>query len=621
MRPKSTISALLLLIIPTILLMYKDTPAQPRRSGAQQRPAAAEPAIAPPAIAYTVGMSKPSTHLLEVEMRIKWPAGPQTIELKMPVWSPGSYLIREYAKHVQDFEAATADGTKLASRKINKNTWAIDSARAPEVVVKYRVYANELTVRTNELNDRHAFWNNVALLMFPKGQLAAPSTVTVKPFGNWKVATGLKKASAPNTFRAENYDVLYDSPFEVSDFDETTFNVKGKPHRIVISGGGNYELPKLSKDIAKIVEAGYDIFGELPYDDYTFIVNTRGGGGLEHSNSTALQTNAFGFKPEARYRGFLGLVAHEFFHLWNVKRIRPDALGPFDYESENYTKLLWFAEGGTSYYEGILTMRAGLISPGDFLAGAARSIRSLQSRPGRLETSLEEASMDSWIKYYRPDENSVNNQVDYYQKGEVVTMMLDITIRSASKGTKSLDDVMRHLYTEFYKKGRNYTPEDLQKASELMAGRSLDDFFSKYVRGTEEIDYDSIMRGIGITAELTQPNRSRAYIGADLREENGRVSVTSVPSDTPAYEQGINTGDQLVAIDGYRVTTAFLQSYLNEKKPGDTVNLTVFRFDKLREMPFVLGPDTRVDFRFGMVESATDLQKRLYKQYVNEDLD
>jgi predicted metalloprotease with PDZ domain len=603
-----------------LCFMYKETPAQDRTGrGARSRPAEAQRAA--PDIAYTVSMSKPATHLLEVEMRLKWQQMPDHTELKMPVWTPGSYLVREYGRHVQDFGVKNAAGTPLGWRKIDKNTWQVDSKGASEIVATYRVYSNELTVRTNELNDEHGFWNNGALLMFPKGQLAAPSTVKVVPFGNWKVATGLPKvAGQENSFRAPNFDVLYDSPFEVSNFTEASFTVQGKPHRYVITGEGNYDLKAITRDTAKIVDEAYKIFGELPYDDYTFIVNLRGGGGLEHLNSTALQWNRFGFKPAARYKAFLGLVAHEYFHAFNVKRIRPDALGPFDYENENYTKLLWVAEGGTEYYSNVLLRRAGLVTDKEFLNARAAGITDLQNRPGRFETSVEEASFDAWVKYYRQDENSVNNQISYYDKGEIVNMMLDVTIRSASKGAKSLDDVMRHLYDEFYKKGKNYTPEDYQKIAEMMAGKSLEDFFSKYVRGEAEIDYAGIMAGIGIKAETAQPNKNRAYIGADTAEENGRLNIRTVTVGTPAYDQGLNTGDQIVAIDGNRASTQFLQTYLGEKKPGDKVRLTLFRFDRMRDVDFTLGGNMRQEVSFAPVESPTEDQKRLYRDYLKSEL-
>jgi predicted metalloprotease with PDZ domain len=556
----------------------------------------------------------------------------------MPVWTPGSYLIREYARHVQNFAVKNIGGNDLAWRKVNKNTWQIDTKAAKEIVVSYRVYSNELTVRTNELNDDHAFWNNSALLLFVKDQLKARSTVKVAPYGNWKVATGLPAVeSETNIFRAENYDVLYDSPFEVSDFKEIKFDVQGKPHRYVITGEGNYDPRKLAADTAKIIEECYKIFGALPYNDYTFILNLRGRGGLEHLNSTALQANRFAFKPDSKYKGFLGLVAHEYFHLWNVKRIRPDSLGPFDYEKENYTKLLWVAEGGTEYYSNLLMLRAGLITEKEFLKDRATGIQQLQARPGRFETSLEQASFDAWIKYYRQDENAVNNQISYYDKGEIVNMMLDITIRTSSGGTKSLDDVIRHLYTEFFVKGKNFTPEDFQKAAELMAGKGLDDFFSKYIRGEADIDYAEIVKGIGLQLNAVETSTGKAYIGTDsadggltirsipalgvdLAEENGRLTVRMILADTPAFEQGLNTGDQIIAVDGYRANQAFMQSYIGERRANDRVKLTIFRFDKLREIILTLRNNSHKTYEFAPVAEPTEEQKKLYKQYLNADL-
>lgn len=603
---------LLNLIAATIFFMYKETPAQESRTTAA--------AGSRPDISYTVSMSQPSTHLLEVEMRVRWNEMPRALELKMPVWTPGSYLIREYARHVQDFQVRT-ERAPLTWRKINKNTWQIDSEGTREVIATYRVYANELTVRTNELNDEHAFWNNAALLMFPAGQLAAPSTVTVNPFSTWKIATGLPRVSGrANTFRAENYDILYDSPFEVSNFKEVDFTVAGKPHRIIFSGEGNYDMQKTAADVAKIVEEARKIFGELPYNDYTFIVNLRGGGGLEHLNSTALQYDRFGFRPESRYKGFLGLAAHEYFHAFNVKRIRPDALGPFDYENENYTKLLWVAEGGTEYYSNILLRRAGLITPQEYFEGRANGIEQLLSQPGRFETSVEEASFDAWIKYYRQDENAVNNQISYYDKGEIVNMMLDITVRGMSGGKRSLDDVMRTLYNDFYKKGRNYTPADFQKAAEAAAGRSLDDFFTKYVRGEADFDYNAIVSYIGLQLAAAEPNRGKAYIGADLTESGDRLNVRAVRADTPAYKQGITSGDQIVAIDGYRATLSRLNQYIGERKPGERVRLTVFRYDRLRDIDFVLGENPRKEYSFVQVTNPTDQQRKLYREYMDAEL-
>ncbi|NJM52016.1 MAG: M61 family metallopeptidase [Blastocatellia bacterium] len=380
MQLRQNLKPIILLLIAIIFMYQEKIEAQNKKpKGKAKTPVVEEVKPVPPEVSFTVSMSKPWTHLLEVEMRIKSARMPDQTAIAMPVWTPGSYLVREYARHVQDFAAKDTSGNALNWRKTDKNDWQIDSKGTAEFVVSYKVYSNELTVRTNELNDNHAFFTPAALLMYPKGFINAPSTVTVKPYGDWKIATGLLK-TGENTFQAENFDVLFDSPFEVGNFKEISFDVQGVPHRFVVNGEGNYDLNKIARDTAKIAEEGYKMFGDLPMKDYLFILNTRGGGGLEHLNSTALQWNKFGFTG-SRYTDFLTLVAHEYFHLWNVKRIRPDVLGPFDYEGENYTKLLWVAEGATSFYEGILVQRAGLMSDREFLSGKQNKSERCRSVP------------------------------------------------------------------------------------------------------------------------------------------------------------------------------------------------------------------------------------------------
>ena len=577
-------------------------------------------------------MPAPHTHLLQVEMRVRATAGglPPQLDLVMPVWTPGSYLIREYARHVQDFGAADGGGGQLRWGKVNKHTWRVDTRGAREVRAGYSVYANELTVRTNELNDRHAFWTNAALLMYPEGHLSAQATVRVVPFGDWKVATGLPAVPGrQNTFRAENFDVLYDAPFEVGDFKTLSFEVRDVPHRILIDGEGNHDPERLRRDVRKIVEAGVQMMGDVPYRDYTFILHLRaaGGGGLEHANSTALIWPRFNFRPEATYRGFLSLVAHEYFHLWNVKRIRPDALGPFDYTRENYTRLLWVAEGLTDYYENILLRRAGLITDRAYLESAARAIQNLQNTPGRFAMSVEEASFDAWIKYYRQDENAINSQVSYYEKGGVLGLLLDLEIRRRSNGAKSLDDVMRHLYNEFSRRGRNYTPEDFQRAAEQAAGQGLEAFFSRYVRGREELDYDTAFAGLGLelqraaaASDASKPPAEKAYLGANLSQSGDRLTVTNVPAGTPAYEQGLSAGDQIVALDGLRVTQAAFNARLDERRPGDRIQLTVFRQDDLRTFNIKLGGRVEPSYRIVPVKNPTAEQARLYEGWLGAPL-
>jgi predicted metalloprotease with PDZ domain len=591
-----------------------------------------------PEISFTVAMPRPHTHLLEVQVAVKRAAdGPQQESLVMPVWTPGSYLVREFARHVQDFSATTAAGQPLKWEKINKNTWRVATSGARDWQASYRVYANELSVRTSELNSGHAFWNNANILMYLDGFLKSPSTVRVLAPDVWKVATGLPGVlGQKNTFRAENFDVLYDSPFEVSNFKTLVFNVKGIPHRIVIDGEGNYDPERMRRDVQKIVETQVEMMGgEIPYRDYTFILHLRAdaGGGLEHANSTALGYPRFGFTIRSGdrttsaspmvtstsgpdYRSFLGLVSHEFFHLWNVKRIRPDALGPFDYTQENYTKLLWVAEGVTDYYTDLFLRRAGLITESEYLTAAARNIQALQNMPGRKVQSVEESSFDAWIKFYRADENFANSQISYYDKGGILGLLLDLEIRKRSNNAKSLDDVMRYLYAEFFKKNRNYGPADFQKASELMAGSSLEDFFSKYVRGTEELNYNAALEAAGLRLDTGASAVERPYFGAVVVQDGDRLVVRSVSAGSPAYEQGLNTGDQIVALDNARVTRDFFNARIAEKKPGDVLNLTIFRFDELSTLLIKLGGRNEGAYRILPLSNQTEVQKRIYKSWL-----
>ena len=595
-------------------------------------------AQAAPEIGFTVAMSRPHTHLFDIDVAIKRTAnGPQEEVLVMPVWTPGSYMIREFERHVQDFAVADTAGQPLKWEKTNKNTWRVVTNGAREWHATYRVYANELSVRTSELNSDHAFWNNANLLMYLEGYLKSPSTVRVLAPDVWKVATGLPAVPGlKNTFRAETFDILYDSPFEASNFKTLVFNVKSVPHRIVIDGVGNYDPERMRRDVQKIVETQVELMGgEIPYRDYTFILHLRSdaGGGLEHLNSTALGYPRFGFRirtgdratsagpntvdtTERDYRGFLALVSHEFFHLWNVKRIRPDALGPFDYTQENYTKVLWVAEGITDYYADLVLRRAGLISESEYLSAAARSMQNLQNTPGRLEQSAEESSFDAWVKYYRQDENSVNSQVSYYDKGALLGLLLDLEIRKRSGGAKSLDDVMRYLYAEFFKKNRNYGPGDFQKASELMAGASLEEFFSKYVRGKQELDYNAALAAAGLRLETSAATDAKVYFGADVAQEDDRLIVRRVYAGSPAYDQGLNAGDQIVAMDNMRVTKDFFNARMAEKKPGDLVNLTIFRFDDLSLLPIRLGDKRDSTFKIVPVVSPTALQKQIYASWL-----
>lgn len=578
--------------------------------------------------AFTVSMPKPTTHLFEVEMRVTGATG-QTAEVALPVWTPGSYLVREYARHVQDFEPKSASGEALTWSKVSKNTWRVDTKGQAGFTVRYRVYANSLKVQEAELTDGFAFWNNAALLMHVAGQLQTPANVTVSAPTGWSIATGLPQVNGPvNTFRAPNFDVLYDSPFLVGPLSQASFDVGGKTHRIAVAGTAPSEAANLLVGpVSRIIQAEIAMMHPagappLPYDNYTFLYFVRQGtgGGLEHLNSTAIGSGPSAFYDRDAQNGLLSTTAHEFFHLWNVKRIRPEPLGSFDYNAENYTRLLWVAEGLTSYYEDRFMRRAGLTAPRAYLQSLATQIAFYEITPGRDKMSAEEASFDAWIKRYRPDENTVNSAIDYYDKGSLIGLVLDLTIRERTGGAKSLDDVMRTMYAEFALKNKNYTSEDFQKVCEQVAGGSLETLFAQAVRGRGSVDFDSALKAVGLRIQRSPMNTPLAFLGGNFASDPVGVKISNLPSDTPAYAQGLSAGDIIIAIDDLRVTSsddAYKRIY--SRNPGDTLRVAVLRADRLLVVPVKLASRVPPEYRLLPLPNPTDAQKKLYQSWIGPE--
>jgi len=574
--------------------------------------------------AYTFRIPQPEARRIEVDLQIE-PRGAETLDVRLPVWTPGSYLVREHQRHVDGLRAQ-GDGRDLPVEKVDKQTWRVRPQGARTVRVSYRLHCFELTVRTNHVDGTHAFLNPSASAAFVVGRENEACSVRVQLPPEWRAWVALPFEDG--AWKAQDYDELADSPFEcgpLSSHSAHTFTAQGVEHELVVWGRGDFDALRVLPDLAKIVDGEAAVFGGLPYGErYLFILhlNDKGRGGLEHRRSCALVVPRFSFVQKSAYEDFLLLVAHEFFHLWNVKRIRPDALGPFDYTQENYTKLLWVAEGITDYYADVALRRAGLVTEEEFLTAAARSFQNLQNTPGRLVQSAEESSFDSWIKYYRQDENSINSQVSYYDKGAILGLLLDLQIRQRSHGSKSLDDVMRYLYTSFFKQNRNYTPADFQKTCELMAGSSLEEFFAKYVRGKDELDYNLALAAAGLRLETgattTEGGKpvQKVFFGAELEQNEDRLMVGRVYAGSPAYEQGLNTGDQIVALNNMRVTADFFNARLAERKPGDLINLTIFRFDDLSTLLIKLGGRTEGTYKIVALPTQTELQKQIYRAWL-----
>ncbi len=557
---------------------------------------------------YQVAMPQPQTHLFEVTLRISnWQT--DSLALKMPVWTPGSYLVREYARHVQDFSAKS-----LTWRKCSKNHWQVDTTGTAEVTVRYRVFANELTVRTNHLDATHGFFNGAALFFFVPGLEQQPIRVTIAPpQPDWKIATTLPAVAGEiNTFEAADFDTLVDSPFEVGIHQLFEFEAAGKPHAFAIWGQGNFERDRLLADTQKVIQAEADLFGGLPYDRYLFLLHlsSQGFGGLEHKNSCTLLYSRFGFRNEERYQRFMQLVAHEFFHLWNVKRIRPKGLEVFDYEAENYTPSLWFSEGTTSYYDLTIPLRAGIYDAKTFLKLLGKEISQYLLIPGRKVQPLAESSFDAWIKLYRRDANSNNNQISYYLKGEMVSLLLDLLIRSRHQNQRSLDDVLRQLWQQFGQPETGFTPEQLQQVIESVAEESLSDFFDLALNTTEELPFNQYLQAFGLQVQPESAEAQPPYLGLVAKSENGREVIKAVEMDSPAQTAGIDPDDELLAIDGLRVKADQLGDRLKDYRPGDSVQFTVFHQDELLTRTVTLTEPRPIAYQLVAVEQPAPAQQQ-----------
>ena len=573
-------------------------------------------------IYYSLSMSRPSTHYFEVSMKLsdikKIKELPQKafVDFKMPVWTPGSYLVREYAKNVEGFEA-TADAKKVKAEKINKNTWRVYTNGANEVTVKYKVYAFELSVRTSFLDDTHGYLNGASMFMYVPQLKKFPSKIAIKPYTGWNsISTGLKKISGEeNIFYAPDYDIVVDSPIEIGTHKVLNFEIQNIPHSVAMYSNGplQYDEQKVIDAYKKVTQAASDVVGVHPCKDYTFIIHHLPGigGGLEHLNSTTCQTSPMAYNTEAGFKGFMGLIAHEYFHLWNVKRIRPIALGPFDYEKENYTHMLWVAEGFTTFYANNILLRAGIITPKEFEERTASSIGGIENQPGQQVQSVAEASWDAWIKYYRPNENSNNSNISYYNKGGVIGGLINLFIIGETKGKKSLDDVMKLLWSEYYvKQGRGYKDEEFQAACEKVAGKSMKDFFQKYVWSTDAIDYDAFFKYVGLKT-VKEYDTKTPFLGATMTPNTNRIAT--VLKAGSAYEGGLNVNDEVLEVDGNKYPVG---SYITDKKVGDVVKIKVKRFGREFTYDVTLKPNPAVKIKLERVENPTAEQEMLYKKWL-----
>ncbi len=571
-------------------------------------------------IAFEISFTEPQAHYVEVKMIITGNKE-DVIKVKMPVWAPGSYLIREFPKNVEGFEA-NGNGKELAFAKTDKNSWKIRTNKAEEIEINYRVYAFEVSVRTSFVDESHAFLSSTGIFMYLNNKIDHPAEVKIIPYPTWtKISTGLDAVpNKENTFFAPNFDVLFDSPIEVGNQDIFYFTASGVDHEVAMVGGGNYDKEKLKLDIRKIVESETAVFKENPNKRYVFIVHNyeSGSGGLEHLNSTVLGASRNGYSNPATYLNFLGLVSHEYFHIWNVKRLRPENLGPFNYDAENYTTNLWISEGFTAYYDNLILIKAGLIDEAKYLQILADDINAVENRPGNIIQTLKESSFDAWIKQYRPNENSSNTTVTYYNKGALVALLLDLEILNATNAKKGLDDVMSAMYDQYYKKeDRGFTEEEFKAMAEKVAGKSLQPVFD-YIDSAVPLDYNAYLKYAGLQLIDIAADVELAELGIKTTIQNGKLIVTNISRGSGAWNDGINVRDEIISINDIRIgTNDDIDNLLKTAKPNDEYQVLVSRDGMLKSLKIKLTRDTTKRYFIMPLPKVTGSQMRIRKAWLN----
>lgn len=598
---------------------------------------------------FTVAMPRPETHLFEITMEVdpgKIAKTGGALDLVLPVWTPGSYLVREFSRHIRDFSAEEISskgrgaggrrartGRAVSAEKIAKNVWRLSlpskKSESPVLLsVSYRVYAYELTVRTSHLDTSHGYGNGANLFFYVEGRKDEPQEVAYRLPKGWKTSMALPARAG--VFRAASYDELVDSPFECGTHRTFDFRVRGVPHTLAIWGSGNEDASRLTRDLKKLVLRAAALFGGLPYDRYLFLVHLAPGarGGLEHRASQSVAVDPWAFRPEKAYRDTLLLFSHELFHAWNVKRIRPETFGPFDYTKEIHTKDLWAMEGVTSYYEVLLAARAGLLTPAQAFEQWTTSWTGHLETPGRAVQSAEMASFDAWIRLYRPDENSVNVAESYYRRGQILGLALDLTLRGATAGRRGLDDVMRLLWRRWGSKGNGYPEGAVEDAvARVLSSRARTRrFFDRYVRGTETPDLSRLLSAAGLELRLVpeaeegvtdvDPAKTRGDFGWKMKTENGRLKVSEVLSGGAAERGGVSPGDEIVAADGTRATEDFLRRIATERGPRARVRVTVFRRERLLSLRATLGARKAGVWKIVPAEGAAPAAKRLARRWL-----
>jgi predicted metalloprotease with PDZ domain len=564
----------------------------------------------PGKIHFTVSMENPARHIYHVTMQCRG-LHKDSLDFSMPVWTPGYYRIMDYSQNVLSFHAAGEKGGNLTWTKIDKNTWRVMTESADSLTVEYDVYAYKISVADPFLDEDRGFLSPTGVFLYIEGMIRHPVTLTVRPYSGFKVlSTGLDPLkNVANTFFASDFDRLYDCPVLLGNHEIVTFTCRGIPHIIAMEDPGAIDRDKLSADLKRIVETTTSIFGEIPYTHYTFLMMKQGRGGLEHLNSMAVYYDPTRLTDEKAYTGYLSFIAHEYFHLYNVKTIRPFSLGPFDYDKENDTRLLWISEGITVYYENLILNRAGYMSREECLGEFSRAIRNYENIPGHLFQSATESGTDAWMQFFNfldPEKN--NTTISYYDKGCALGLLLDLAIRHDTKGKKSLDDVMRQLYFEFYKeKNRGFTEQEFRRTCETVAGCSLGEIFG-YAASVAAIDYPKYFAYAGLDIDTIRHETAGAYTGIKTGTADDKITVSCVEWNSPGWKAGISSGDEIVEFNNRKVDPEGWKDAMSAIQPGDTIHITFSRRDKKKDAEIIAGKKQQSSFAIKPMTNPSPVQ-------------
>jgi predicted metalloprotease with PDZ domain len=585
-------------------------------------------------VSYELKFERPNSHLLDVAIHADALTG-TFVDFAIPDWAPGSYYIENYSANVQRFRARSAAGQELTWRKTDSQTWRIELAGARSVTVEYQVYANTLQNNIAQYNERHAFIGGPSLWMYLVGGKDRPTTLSIAVPNGWRVATGMEHTSA-TSFQSVNYDTFVDCPLEISDFAEKDFEVLGtKYHVIVHDVMGQKDFAKFVDDLQKVVAQDVAVFQPVagtsgqaaPFKEYYFIFHVwpKTGGGLEHLNSTQINFGVDWDSTEPapgyvnRYDLKLFVSAHEFFHAWNVKRLRPLPLGPFDYSQMVHTPSLWISEGLTSYYGALALAHAGLITPEQYLDSISQLITKFEAHPGRGERSIEDTSWDTWFpreSVIHQDNNLLNTWYSYYDGGQIMGHILDFAIRHDTNNQKSLDDWMRLLYSHHALPKPGFEPDDAIKAASQVAGTDVSGIFRQYISGKEPIPYEQYFAYAGITVEK-KLDANKPWMGVDAtKNDDGRAKIRNIVPGSTGESAGLDRDDIFYAIDSRAVDFDGFTKEIETHKPGDTVRLTVLRLGEFKEFSVALKANPNPTYTLKPMEHPTDQQKAIYDSWL-----